>query len=90
MRPGDLIPGHGCWSDYRKLLDALHGRIDLIEMLSYARRQRPPAPGDERRDMTVLVHPEPVELKSHELVITGHWHDTDAMTAACEPATKRH
>jgi hypothetical protein len=44
----------------------------------------PPAPADESRDITVLVHPKPVELKSREIVIGRHWHDTDAMTSTRE------
>jgi hypothetical protein len=35
--------------------------------------------------MTVLVHPEPVELESHELVSPRHLHNTDYMAVTREP-----
>ena len=76
------------WSDRGKLLDALHGRIDLIQVLIYAHWQRAPAPADENRDMTVLVHPEPVELESRELVSPRHLHNTDAMAVTRAPANR--
>ena len=87
---GVFIPETGRCADYQapgrgKLLDALHGRIDLIEVLIYAHRQRAPAPADERRDITVLVHPEPVELESHEPASPRHFHGADAMAATHEP-----
>jgi hypothetical protein len=76
------------WSDRGKLLDALHGRIDLIQVLIYAHWQRAPAPADENRDMTVLVHPEPIELESRELVSPRHLRNTDAMAVTREPANR--
>jgi hypothetical protein len=76
-------------SDRGKLLDALDGRIDLIEVLIYAYRQRAPTPADERRDMPVLVHPEPVELESHEPVSPRHFHCTDATATTHEPANRK-
>jgi hypothetical protein len=76
------------WSARGKLLDALHGRIDLIQVLIYAHWQRAPAPADENRDMTMLVHPEPVELESHELVSPRHLHNTDVMAVTREPANR--
>ena len=76
-------------SDRGKLLDALDGRIDLIEVLIYAHRQRAPAPADENRDMTVLLHPEPVELESHGPVSPRHFHDADAMAAMREPVNRK-
>ena len=76
------------WFDRGKLLNALHGRIDLIQVLIYAHWQRAPAPADENRDMTVLVHPGPVELESRELVSPRRLHNTDAMAVTREPANR--
>jgi hypothetical protein len=72
----------------REALDALHGRIDPIQVLIYAHWQRAPAPADENRDMTVLVHPEPVELESRELVSPRRLHNTDAMAVTRAPANR--
>jgi hypothetical protein len=62
--------------------------VDLIQVLIYAHWQRAPAPTDENCDMTVLVHPEPVELESHELVSPRHLHNTDAMAVTRAPANR--
>ena len=57
-------------------------------MLIYAHWQRAQPQLMKNRDMTVLVHPAPVELESRELVSPRHLHNADAMAVTREPANR--